>query len=83
MIYLDQDGNQTICECDRCGTVGATDRANGVIVDGWGSGQLWVDISLAEDRQMPLCFCPACAPVIRAATRIQISAWGGADEAAE
>ncbi|SDL37413.1 hypothetical protein [Paracoccus chinensis] len=74
MIYLDKPGGQTICVCDRCGLTNATDTANGVVVEGWMTGQLWLDISLAEQRQTPLCFCPACAPTMHAATRIQISA---------
>lgn len=74
MIYLDQDADQTICACDRCGVTEATGRADGVAPADWMTGQLWLDISLSEQRQSPICFCPGCAGRMRNATTIQISA---------
>jgi len=78
MIYLDKDSDQTICACDRCGVTEATDRADGVAVAGWMTGQLWLDISLSDQRQIPLCFCADCVPQITSASTIQVSAapWG-------
>ena len=77
MIYIDKDSDQTVCVCDRCALTVATSRANGVVAEGWMTGNLWLDISLTEQRQTPLCFCPDCAPVIRAAEVIQMSAGPG------
>ncbi|SEI10211.1 hypothetical protein [Paracoccus alkenifer] len=74
MIYLDNESHQTICACDRCGVTEATDRADGVAVAGWMTGHLWLDVSLSEQRQSPLCFCPDCSARMRSATTIQISA---------
>ncbi|MDP0925720.1 hypothetical protein Q0601_00900 [Paracoccus onubensis] len=62
----------TVCTCDCCGLVEATDEANGVAVEGWGSGHLWLDVSLAEQRQTPLCFCPACNPGILSAPVLRV-----------
>lgn len=74
MIYLDKDSGQTICACDRCGVNEATGRADGVAPANWMTGQLWLDISLSEQRQSPICFCADCADRMRVATTIQISA---------
>lgn len=59
-ILLDHQGDETICRCDTCGIEARTARANGVCAPGWGTGQLWIDISLAAQVQRPLCFCPTC-----------------------
>lgn len=74
MIYLDQTSDQTICLCDRCGVTEATTRADGVVVDGWMTGHFFLDISLSEQRQKPLCFCPDCTPVMLDVVTIQVSA---------
>jgi len=73
MIYLDTASNQTICQCDRCNIVEATSIANGVVVEGWTTGQFWLDISLTEQKQIPLCFCTLCAPEMKAVNSIQIT----------
>jgi len=64
MIAIDNENRRTVCECDRCGAQAATERADGVIPDGWMTGHLWLDISLGEQRQHPLCFCPDCRAVL-------------------
>lgn len=74
MIYLDKDSDQTICVCDRCGETQATPKANGVVLEGWLTGHLWIDLSLAEQRQTPLCFCTDCRDIMLQAETIQISA---------
>ena len=48
--------------CDTCAVVMTTGKPNGVVPDGWMTGHLWLDISLSEQRQFPLCFCPECGP---------------------
>lgn len=50
--------------CDICGYSTETARPDGVVPAGWMTGHLWLDISLSEQRQTPLCFCPTCAPSI-------------------
>lgn len=74
MIYLDKDSDQTICVCDRCGETQATPKANGVVLEGWLTGHLWIDLSLSEQRQTPICFCTDCRDVMIQAETIQISA---------
>lgn len=74
MIYLDEPNEQTICACDRCGLTEATSKADGKAPADWMTGQLWLDVSLSQQRQTPICFCPDCAEVIVDATMIQISA---------
>lgn len=56
--------HSTMVTCDTCGAVIETARADGVVPSDWTTGHLWVDISLTEQRQVPLCFCPTCAPVV-------------------
>lgn len=63
-IYLDEENNQTICECDICGVRDATTWANGVVCENWGTGHLWLDVSLTEQVQKPLCFCPSCSGLV-------------------
>lgn len=74
MIYLDIPNAQTLCLCDRCGVVADTMKADGVVPPDWLTGHFFLDISLSEQRQKPLCFCPECAPAILGAETIQISA---------
>ena len=59
-IFLDHQTDETICRCDTCGIEARTARANGVSAPGWGTGQLWIDISLSSQVQRPLCFCETC-----------------------
>lgn len=63
-VYLDKTTDQTIVRCDCCLDIAATDRADGVYPEGWASGNLWIDLSLSKQRQIPIAFCPACASSI-------------------
>lgn len=57
---LVEDG--TLVTCDICASSVTTSKPNGVVPDDWMTGHLWIDISLSEQRQIPLCFCPDCKP---------------------
>lgn len=72
-IHLDPENDQTLCKCDVCGLVEATGKANGVVPAGWGTGHLWLDVSLSEQRQTPLCFCAGCMPAVVGAASISIA----------
>lgn len=64
-ITIDSEAPATRLRCDCCKTAAATDRADGRVPPDWGTGQLWLDISLSEQRQVALCFCPDCFPALR------------------
>lgn len=64
-IHIDEEANQTLCRCDHCGATESTNRGNGVAVAGWMTGHLWLDISLSEQKQIPICFCPACSEAMK------------------
>ena len=55
--------HSTIIGCDICGAQIETARADGVVPVEWGTGHLWIDVSLSEQLQRALCFCPTCKPV--------------------
>ena len=74
MIYVDQQAGMTVCSCDRCGVIHATEVTTGVVPDGWLTGQFLLDVSLSEQRQTPICFCLECREAILGATALQISA---------
>lgn len=57
--------------CNTCAVVITTDKPNGVVPNDWMTGHLWLDISLSEQKQVPLCFCPECKP--RVLTDLQLS----------
>jgi len=57
-ISLTEDA--TIAVCEVCGTTESTTKPDGVVPANWMTGQLWIDASLAEQFQRPLCFCPTC-----------------------
>lgn len=59
-IYSDVDTDSTVCICDCCSAEQRTAKANGVVPADWGTGQLWIDISLSDIKNMPLCFCATC-----------------------
>jgi hypothetical protein len=73
-IYLDNEQNRTICICNSCGTTAETETANGVVQAGWGTGQLWIDLSLSNIRQAAICFCPECWSSIIEATSYAVVA---------
>lgn len=60
MIYLDSGHNRTISICEICGLEDSIAGASGSTPPEWGSGQLWLDISLSDQKSFPICFCPAC-----------------------
>jgi hypothetical protein len=68
-IQLDKTNNKTICTCDQCGIVVDTDAANGVVPEHWGTGQLWIDVSLSSIKQTAICFCPTCFERVKSATK--------------
>lgn len=57
-ISLTEDA--TIAVCEVCGTTESTTKPNGVVPANWMTGQVWVDASLSEQFQRPLCFCSIC-----------------------
>jgi|GEM_PF-4363802 len=63
-LTIDSVAPATRLQCDCCKVTAATDRADGRVPPDWGTGQLWVDISLSEQRQVALCFCPDCWPTV-------------------
>lgn len=63
-ILLDFENGVTSCTCDRCKSGFVVDNLSGRVPDGWGTGQLWLDVSLSEIRQVPLCFCADCFAII-------------------
>lgn len=66
-IYLDTGNDATICTCNACGEVVTTSKANGIVPEGWGTGHLWLDVSINQQRQVPMAWCPACAAAVMAA----------------
>ena len=59
-IYLDTANQQTVVVCDKCKAREVTTVMDGVVPHGWLTGQLWLDISLSQIKQIPLCFCQSC-----------------------
>lgn len=59
-ITIEEQG--TKFSCDICKFEETTSIPNGVVPSTWATGQLWIDISLSEQRQYPLCFCSTCKP---------------------
>nr|WP_319250511.1 hypothetical protein [uncultured Celeribacter sp.] len=74
MIYRNEKLGNTAFTCDMCGVISTEDGLSGVIPSGWMSGHLWLDVSLSEQRQIPLCFCPNCMGAMSEAATVQISA---------
>lgn len=72
-IFIDKPGNRTVCICDFCGAGGETDIANGVVVEDWMTGHLWLDLSMSEQRHDALAFCPSCAAGVRGGGAISFS----------
>lgn len=72
-IYIDEPNFQTIVQCDHCDVTAATDRPDGVVPVDWATGQLWIDLSVSEQRQTPICFCPDCSPAILSSTSLRIA----------
>lgn len=73
MIHVDKAENKTVASCDVCGAQEVSDVANGVIPLDWMTGQLWLDLSLAEQKQTAICFCPECKPHIASSLRMIIA----------
>lgn len=63
-MAISRTTDNTIAICDTCSAQFVSNIANGVIPATWMTGQLWLDISLAEQRQTPICFCPDCKPFV-------------------
>ena len=72
-IFIDKPGNRTVCICDFCGAGAETDIANGVVVEDWMTGHLWLDLSMSEQRHDALAFCPSCAAGVRGGGAISFS----------
>lgn len=82
-IHLDTTNNQTLCRCDMCGLVHATDQANGVVPADWMTGHLWLDVSLSEQKQFPITFCPDCRSHLLAGTVWVVAEPAAPEEPAE
>lgn len=52
--------NKTVVQCDVCGIQEETAVPNGVAPASWMTGQLWLDMSLTEQKQRAICFCVSC-----------------------
>lgn len=76
MIYVNKDAGETVSKCDVCGEVSVSSTPNGVAPEGWMTGQLWLDVSLTQQRQTPICFCTTCAPRIAISEDIRFLADG-------
>lgn len=63
-IKTDFTEGKTLCTCDRCGALDVSSSADGRAPDGWGTGQLWIDVSLSEQAHVSLCFCEECFPAV-------------------
>lgn len=61
-VYIDDENFATVCACDWCGAMTQTNRGDGVVPAGWTTGQLWLTVSLQEEKQVPLVFCEVCGP---------------------
>lgn len=72
-IKLAEAEGTTYCECDRCRTVVGTGKADGVAPADWLTGQLWIDVSLSEQKQTPIVFCGDCREAILAANDFTIT----------
>lgn len=72
-IILDTQNDRTIIRCESCDLSAATEKANGIVPSDWMTGHLWLDMSLSEQRQTPLCFCPDCAASIRGSASVSIT----------
>ena len=73
-IHIDEPNFKTVVLCDVCGATAETTRPDGVVPPDWATGHLWLDISLTEQRQTPICFCPECGPGILSATTVRLVA---------
>jgi hypothetical protein len=82
-IITDKPNRKTICICDRCGKTEETDVADGVTISGWLTGQLWIDLSLSQQRQQAINFCLECNDYIANATTIKINGDGATEAKAE
>lgn len=58
--------------CDVCGFEEVTNKPNGVVPSNWGTGQIWLDVSLSEQKQYPICFCEVCKPSVLTSLKIAI-----------
>lgn len=72
-IMLDNENGLTILSCDGCGMVKTKSPADGVVPDDWISGQIWIDLDLSRQRQVPICFCKECGAGITMATFFNIT----------
>jgi hypothetical protein len=55
---------KAIATCDACGISVQINPATGIVPAEWMTGQLWLDLSLSQQMQRPLCFCQNCKPGI-------------------
>ena len=63
-MSIHRDGSVLLAQCDTCGVIEEVKDDRGRLPPAWATGQLWIDLSMSEQRQIPLCFCPACAPSV-------------------
>lgn len=73
MITTDRENNVTLVRCENCGSEVVTDKADGVIPSEWMTGQLWLDVSMGEQKQWPICFCPTCKPHVISTLRFVLT----------
>jgi len=79
-IHVYTAENSTVVHCDKCGAAEATNMGNGLAPLDWVTGQLWIDVSIQQQKQTPICFCPTCGPLIISADKLQIlNVWVASD----
>lgn len=74
MIILNKLNNTTVITCETCDAQVTTGMADGVVPSDWMTGQLWLDTTVNEQRQRPICFCPSCKPYVMSTLRLSVSA---------
>lgn len=60
--------------CDNCQAGAPVNQMTGALPNTWLTGQLWVDVSLSQQRQFPLCWCPDCKGSILDGGEIHVEA---------
>lgn len=78
-IKTDTENAQTLCTCDRCGTLSVTASADGRAPEGWGTGQLWIDVTLSRQTHVALCFCEDCFAAVLDAPALTLQVAAGED----
>lgn len=73
MIKRNEDG-QIVANCDNCQAEASVNQMTGALPTTWLSGQLWIDVSLSQQRQFPLCWCPDCKLSILGGGEIKVEA---------